>query len=253
MHPTHIHLLRRAARGFTLIELLVVMAILALLVGLTMPALQSSRETARRVKCLANLRSFGQGLQNYMGDSKDVLPGVRPLHDSNRPPGASENDPSLLEIMTAYLDVPLAEREDPTDPNSPFTGVSDMFRCPSDVVGTDAATNFLPLWRTAGISYEYFAGTLMFGAEMATVRDPAKAVTMTYQSPRWKELPVMVDNDDWHPQRKTGVPRNALYFGDWRADWSSKLVKLDDGSDAARDLICDIVKRFGGVPLPGCD
>lgn len=244
----------RLGRGFTLIELLVVITIIAILVGLTMPALGAARETSRRVKCLANLRSFGQGLQNYMGDSKDVLPRVRPLHDTtSTTPGQPNNDPSLLEIMTSYLDVPLAQREDPNDPNSPFVNVSDMFRCPSDITGRDAATNFEPLWRTAGISYEYFAGTMMLGAELATVKDPAKAVTLTYQQPQWKDLPVMVDNDDWHTQRRGGVPRNALYFGDWRADWSSKLIKLDDGSDQARDLICDIVRRFGGVPLPGCN
>lgn len=240
-------------RGFTLVELMVVISIIALLVGLTIPALGSARETSRRVKCLANLRSFGQGLQNYMGVSKDVLPAVRPLHDSNANPSGPTNDPSLLEIMTDYLDVPLPVREDPTNPNSPFVNVSEMFRCPSDITGKDAPTNFEPLWRTAGISYEYFAGVLMFGAEMATVRDPGKAVTLTYQQPRWKDLPVMNDNDDWHKQRRVGAPRNALYFGDWRADWAGKMVRLDDGSDITRDLICDIVKRFGGVPAPGCD
>ncbi|MBX3385821.1 MAG: type II secretion system protein [Phycisphaeraceae bacterium] len=240
-------------RGFTLIELLVVISIIALLVGLTLPALESTRQTSRRVKCLANLRSFGQGIATYMNDSKDVLPYVRPLHD---PDTAGTNDLSLLDVMTIYLSVPKPVRVVPGDPSSPFTNVADVFKCPSDLIGNDSATNYEPLWRSAGVSYEYFAGAIMLGAEQALVNDPARAVTKTYEQPRWRELPVMLDNDDWHNVRRGGVARNANYFGDWRADWASPLASLDvqsTGDQIVRDLICDVISRFGGRPLPGCN
>lgn len=209
-----------ARRGFTLIELLAVIAIIAVLVGIILPTLGGARESARRTACLANLNQIGLATQSYMDtESKGVLPVVRPFH-SGEPGGGS--DPSLLDVLSQYLDTPVPRRD---SPEQDFVLANNsVYRCPADHGGTDA-----PLWASTGTSYEYFPGLVMTGAELVfAARSPRleRAVTraLELRAESGSPAPLLSCGDDWHALRVGQPARNAVYFPSMRADWLEELT-----------------------------
>ncbi len=67
-------------KAFTLIELLVVISIIAILLAVSMPALQRARELARNIACRSNLKHLGLALLSYAVEHEEKLP---PLGDTD--------------------------------------------------------------------------------------------------------------------------------------------------------------------------
>ncbi|MEM9185792.1 MAG: DUF1559 domain-containing protein [Planctomycetota bacterium] len=83
--------------GFTLVELLVVIAIIGILITLLLPAVQSSREAARRFSCKNNLKQIGLATLNY----HDVNGHLPPPKATG---GKFEDRGSTLVLLLPYLE-----------------------------------------------------------------------------------------------------------------------------------------------------
>ena len=62
-------------RAFTLVELLVVIGIIALLIGILLPALTKAREQSRKVACSSNLRQLMTAIRLFAQDHQNCIPG----------------------------------------------------------------------------------------------------------------------------------------------------------------------------------
>lgn len=96
----------RRRRGFTLVELLVVVAVIGILVGLTLPAVQMAREASRRASCSNNLRQIGLALEQYHGTFR-VYPsgwiGVDP--ETRLPYAEGESGWGWASMILPYLEM----------------------------------------------------------------------------------------------------------------------------------------------------
>ena len=135
-------MLRATKTGFTVIELLVTLTVIALLMALLLPAVQSAREAARRIQCTNNLKQLGLVLQQYEG-SYSVYPASMYLTAGKGTAGIAPNwigGWSVNGRILSFMEQNSASNAinfslNLTDPsNQTVTGLAiSAFICPSDV------------------------------------------------------------------------------------------------------------------------
>lgn len=91
---------RFKSRAFTLIELLVVIGIIALLIGILLPALSAAKQEATAIACGSNLRQMGIGLAVYSNDYRERGPYAGGDLDWDAVDTATNNLPWMQQLNT---------------------------------------------------------------------------------------------------------------------------------------------------------
>lgn len=129
---------RRSRTAFTLVELLVVISIIGILIGLLLPAVQSARETSRRMQCQSNLHNIGLALLNYESAHRRFPLGATPVkfHSWNTAILPFLEQAPLYESINQHKDW-----GDASNLNFVKTNLS-IFECPSSLKSFDGKTDY---------------------------------------------------------------------------------------------------------------
>jgi prepilin-type processing-associated H-X9-DG protein/prepilin-type N-terminal cleavage/methylation domain-containing protein len=219
-------------RAFTLVELLVVIGIIAILIGVLLPALSRAREAANDLKCKANLRTIGQGIIIYQTQNHQYYP----VGSWNN--GASGGDGSG--IWDKIVQQVMGRKGLIGNMATDQTGrIGDAFTCPTAIVASDDYT-------AQKLHYSAHPRIMPPCVDPSIVADPlgppfhSKYYTRalkTNQVPHSAEIILIADGEQLHTGANGGP---NTYQAEGCAD--EGLLNLDDGSPHATTL------QYGNSP-----
>lgn len=225
-------------KGFTLIELLTVIAIIGILAGILIPAVNRVRVTARQSSCASNMRQIGLAFHNYANDNRGRLP--KTSRD-----GATE---SWVVSLRPYVDGDRGVFISPSDPEFDLKRNSEIgfsyvvndfiFVQPRDRFGNPLGEDRSDLWKMSEASQTLLLATIREGRGRVIGDDRTR--NAADWGGDWEGLLGDI-SPDWHRQGERSEERDrgsANYlFADGRVESisaSQLRQRIESGEDFAK-------------------
>lgn len=218
-------------KAFTLIELLVVISIIALLVGILLPALGAARKAALDIQCKSQLRQFGIAFTAYATDARDHLPLNGDSANGNR------TQTWLSEAPSAFLQFKRAP-----DNGSIFVYVGEspeLYRCPALEEGVFNSGD------GSNGKYDYSMFAAWNAADLNQIPNQTRIITSPTEETQiltpllMEEDPSEFMNNDW-PDASHG---NDDRVGNWHNGDQGNLAAVD-GSAASLTNVTDVQDKY---------
>ncbi len=201
-----------ASAGFSLVELLVVVGIIGMLVALLLPAIQASREAARRAQCSSQLRQLAIAATNHAEATRHFPAGVEQWYFNT---AVSHRGIPLFAFLLPYLEeanvLVTWDYEDPINNanrgnESNTAVVLPVLLCPSDLIERNPIVMASRDWHYALTSYGGNGGSRSYFPTAATA-DGMFHTTGEASEPARYQRPV-------RPREVTDGLSNTILFGE---------------------------------------
>jgi prepilin-type N-terminal cleavage/methylation domain-containing protein len=229
----------RRNRAFTLVELLVVIGIIALLIGILLPALSKAQRHARQVACMSNERQLIQAVIMYAGDNKGVFPGGPGFRMIPPGPGGVNTYEPRLASWDTEAQNPYSCNSDPQwGPTflAKYVGNSKQIGgCPGEPKINDTGSNNLAnrtsYWYPMSLVYRpeevMFAGNIS-STPPATPQTPQKLTRVRHPSNKV----IIIERKSYHERTVTDADRGpfsnfAMGFVDAHVVYLNSKVMFD--------------------------